>query len=468
MDRFIQKNRVPRTLSALLLTLILTSTLLPSCNDNTITQPNTPEGSPSVSESSSPAPTEETPTPTPSDNYTDLPVTNCTHPEDDAQIDYAAIGKIFSKTQFNTFDLTEEDHAVLLKILNEGVWAEGTADIDSHYYLMAEPNGKIMYSKNGIFSDMGQSKVQKRHLVLTDRQRDTVNGILEKYVKEAVILEDQSDPNAVFSYFKEILDKDSMPCGKRTDFPDSALAEQISERMPLEELYVLLSSPHFSYRISGTQRIEPYIDYYILSNGSLLEIRLKTATDESGKTSTHISSYSVMTAKEFLSRYGLDPKDASDSTLSSLRTALPFCYSIGFLPKDANLADHLGCTADRTRTDLIAADKASSIKAEQYAGAVYELLGHPHLSLKYHSNAVSVDMAWFALSNGTFLQVQYTAIAPTENDPHAEARTKWGISEDAPIYIVKNVQILSLSEALDFALYENTLYPWNIFHLLYR
>ena len=82
------------------------------------------------------------------------------------------------------FDLTEEDHAVLLKILSEGVWAEGTADIDSHYYLMAEPNGKLMYSKNGIFSDMGQSTVQKRHLVLTDRQRDTVNGILEKYTKE--------------------------------------------------------------------------------------------------------------------------------------------------------------------------------------------------------------------------------------------------------------------------------------------
>ena len=467
MHTFVKNSK--RSLCTLLLPIILSSTLLSSCikpPSGLLGSLDLPDASPSISnERSSPAPTEQSVAPSPS--YTDLPVIECSHETDDEEVDYANMRKVYSKINFYTFDLAKEDASALLEILNGGLWAEGEAEIDSEYYLIAGGNGNLCYSTKGIFSDRGRSRIQKRHLVLTDRQRDTVNGILAKYTKEPVVLEDQSDPSAVFEYLKDILDRDSMPYGKRTDFPNANLAEQVSKGMSYENLSALLSSPHFSYRIGGTRKIEPYIDYYILSDGSVFEVRLKVNKDDNGKQSTGVSAYTVMTAREFLTRYGLDPADTPKGSLSDLRRALPLCYSIGFLEEGTNLAHHLGHTADRTRNDLSDAQKADQIKEGMYAGQVFALLGHPHLSLENTTNSGSLHLSWFALSDGSFLQVQYKAHSQRENDPHEEAREEWGISEDAPIYTVRSVQKLTLSQVLDYALYDQSLYPWQLFDAMY-
>ncbi len=434
--------------------LLLLAMAFTSCNDNTVT---TPKESPSVSEESSPAPSDQAPTPSPSDNYTDLPVVECEHGADDKEAGHDIVTQVFSKSGLSAFTLEKEDAQIIAEILNADGWSEGEAEIEGDYFGFG--SGWFIYSAKGIFSDRSNGL---RHRVLTDRQRDTVNGILAKYPEEEPVLTDQSDPVAVLDYLKAILDKENMPHSNRTDFPDAALREQVSDGMRSDDLKTLLSSPHFYYRIGGSYTIEPYLDYYLLSDGSLLEIRWDVTEDASGrKKESSVSEHTVMTAGDFLTRYGLDPANTPQKSLSDLRRALPLCYSIGFLPKDANLANHLGHTADRTRNDLIDAQKADGIKEGLYSGQVFEILGHPHLSLEYTTSSARLNFAWFALSDDTFLQVQYKTHYPAQNDPHAQEREDRGISEDACVYTVLSVQRLTLSQALDYALYENKFYLWH-------
>ena len=135
--------------------------------------------------------------------------------------------------------------------------------------------------------------------------------------------------------------------------------------------------------------------------------------------------------------------------------------------QDVYVAEYYGHTADLTRTDCVDANAVESLKGIMHALDVYELLGNPHASYKYHlppevSAGESVYKAWFVLTDGTILEILFGTAMPWEVGRFGETleqweidelsaerrarldaiREKWTISEKPQIYWVYNKEVI--------------------------
>lgn len=455
--------------------LLLLSLLLSSCNDNTITLPNSPDGS-----LSSPAPSEEPTTPTP-DNYTDLPVVECDHEKIPEDYSYIKVLDSFSKADLFTLTFSKEDSDTLTAILNEGTWVKGDIDLEGQWYIRAalDPNSKdgasvlndvrfLHYSEQGVFFKYVYGKNDRKHLILTDRQRDTVNGILSKYEEQPTPLPDPADAQAVLAYIGEKSDKSSLWLSSRTDFADSAAVDQISLDTPYESLKELIGTPHFTLttatRPTTTFRLyyPCYTEFFVLSDGRLLELKIETDRNEwDNIASRTIIGKRVLTITDFDKEYLTRITEETDEQVAWLRKAMPLLFGLHILADTPFANDLLGYTADLSRNDVLDPALIDRIETGMSSLAVYDILGSPHVSHREHSNQLNAARAWYALPDGRILEVRYTFdIDITEEEKNA-LRTEYALSDKAFYYEVSAVEIYDKSSFIDLFRYTLEFYPWR-------
>ena len=146
---------------------------------------------------------------------------------------------------------------------------------------------------------------------------------------------------------------------------------------------------------------------------------------------------------------------------------IEYSEDISEYSQDVYVAEYYGHTADLTRTDCVDANAVESLKGIMHALDVYELLGNPHASYKYHlppeiSAGESVYKAWFVLTDGTILEILFGTDMPWEVGRFGETleqweidelsaerrarldaiREKWTISEKPQIYWVYNKEVI--------------------------
>ena len=461
--------QIKKALAFILTLFLFASTLFTSCNDNTVT---TPMESPSVSEESSPAPSDQAPTPSPSDNYTDLPVVECEHKEIAEDYSYLKVLDCFSKADLFTLTFSEEDSAVLAKILSEGRWVKGDLDLEGQWYIRAlqpqdnEAPRYMHYNDQGIFFVFifhfiisENTDFEIIHLVLTDRQRDIVNGILAKYEEQPTPLPDPADPQAVLAYIEE---KKGSQSG-RTDFADPAAIEKISLDTPYESLAELIGTHHFSFKNSyaGYSAYPCYPEFFVLSDGRILELKIETDLNERGNTIYRtIIGKRLLTIAEFDKEYLTRFTENTDENVVRLRKGMPLLYSLHTLAGTPFERDGLGFMADFSRNDALDPALIDQINEGMYAPEVYSILGSPHVSHRQHDNIYNGARAWYALSDGRILQVFYQ-IAETEEQEQSALAAEYGLSQKAVYYTVKSINVYEESFFLDYYLYVCQIYPWR-------
>ena len=447
--------------------LLLFSLLLPSCNDGTLNTPSSPEGSPSVSESSSPAPTEETPTPTP-DNYTDLPVIECTHGEAEEHSIWASQAKGFSKGDLFRFDFTDEDGAAIAKILNEGKWVKGEIDFDGQWYLCmyekAPISGqRLQYNEQGVFFNYVYGKNDRKHLILTDRQRDTVNSILSKYEEQSTPLPDPADAQAVLAYIGEKSDENSLLLSSRTDFADPTAMDKISLDTPYESLKDLIGTYHFvlttTSKASGNWNYPCYAEFFVLSDGRLLELKIETDKNEWGRIASRtIIGKRLLSITDFDKEYLTRITDETDEEVALLSKAMPLLSNLHTLADTPFANDQLGYTADLSRNDALDPALIDQIEKGMHAPEVYDILGSPHVSYREHSNQLNCSIVWYALSDGRILEITYLKVS-NENEQQT-LRSELGLSDKGVVYTVDSTTVYNESELLDLYIYTLVFWWW--------
>ena len=471
MKTFVLKLKCP--LSALLSAFILSSLLLSSCNDNTITRPSSPDGS-----LSSPTSTEETPTPTP-DNYTDLPVVECDHEKIPEDYSYIKVLDSFSKADLFTLTFSKEDSDTLTATLNEGTWVKGDIDLEGQWYIRAalDPNSKdgvsiqndvrfLHYSEQGIFFKYVYGKNDLTHLILTDRQRDTVNGILAKYKEQPTPLPDPADAQAVLAYIEEKSDRSSLWLSSRTDFADPTAMDKISLDTPYESLKDLIGTYHFvlspSSQASVYWNYPCYTEFFVLSDGRLLELKIKTDRNEWGNIASRtIIGKRSLTITDFDKEYLTRITDETDEQVAWLRKAMPLLSGLHILTDTPFTNDLLSYTADFSQNDALDPALIDQIEKGMHAPEVYDILGSPHVSHREHSNQLNSARAWYALPNGRILEVRYTIDYDITEDEKEALRTEYALSDKAFYYKVSAVEIYDKSSFIDLYRYILELSPWR-------
>ena len=463
---------------ALLLLLVLALT---SCNDNTITEPNTPEESPtqtlSTDENLSPATSEQDISP--SREYTDLPVVDCEHekvPDSEKRV-HEILETGYSKKDLFIIDFSEQDSAALIKIFSEGEWAKGAIEVKSDFYLKTSHDFSnqryydyLEYSADGIVysSHFGQ------HLVLTDRQRATVNVILSRYSDAFHSAEEldiqqlllSKDANTTHSFLKSISNGYGFTASIRTDFLKVGEKEKVREGITKEELASLLGDPHFIYQGAAESqyphiyRIYPVIYYYVLDDGTLLELHIEI---DSKNVPLSISAVQTLTLGEFIKSYRPDLLSDCDPNVKKLRAALPFLYSTDFVKDQDELVNFIGHTADLGRTVALDSELVSSITSgAMSAKQIYQLLGAPHVSIK-----TFYVKTFYALSNGKILELTFGGTLEDLSVNGVNIREESGIAKDQPFFLTygdkdpdQPYTVYEFDEFLDQVLWEWRLYKW--------
>ena len=449
--------------------LLLLAMAFTSCNDNTVT---TPKESPSVSEESSPAPSDQAPTPSPSENYTDLPVVDCEHEAMEfIKKDFPAIAasNVFSKKGLFGAVLPDEDSKVIAQLLNNGKGVKGEVTLDGDWYFeISFENGtpfQIQYSEVGIFFRYDHTEKDIQHLVLTDRQRDTVNRILEKLTEEPLPSLDSSDPSSVLSYINARCYGSGITNNKRTDLLSAEIAEQISLSTPYDTLTESIGTAHFISKTgSGINTDAPcYAEIFALSDGRILELKIKINQDEIGKAvSKTIIGNRILSITEFEKEYLTLSTEKTDERVARLRRALPFLYGLHILADTPFENDGLGYLADLSRNDALDPVLIDQINKEMYAPEVYSILGSPHVSYKLHASGYINVFAWYALSDGRILEVSYFPKVPDEQKQN-DLLVDFGLSDKALFYGVSNVTVYNESELLDWVVFTQGIYRWRKF-----
>jgi hypothetical protein len=270
----------------------------------------------------------------------------------------------------------------------------------------------------------------------------------------------------VLAYIGEKSDESSLWLSSRTDFANSAAVDQISLDTPYESLKELIGSYHFflttTSKASGYWNYPCYTEFFVLSDGRLLELKIETDRNEWGNIASRtIIGKRLLSITDFDKEYLTRITEETDEQVAWLRKAMPLLSGLHILADTPFANDLLGYTADLSRNDVLDPALIDRIETGMSSLAVYDILGSPHVSHREHSNQLNAARAWYALPDGRILEVRYTFDSDITEEEKNALRTEYALSDKAFYYKVSAVEIYNKSSFIDLYRYILEFSPWR-------
>ena len=254
-----------------------------------------------------------------------------------------------------------------------------------------------------------------------------------------------------------------MLLSSRTDFADPTAMDKISLDTPYESLKDLIGTYHFvlttTSKASGNWNYPCYAEFFVLSDGRLLELKIETDKNEWGRIASRtIIGKRLLSITDFDKEYLTRITDETDEEVALLRKAMPLLSNLHTLADTPFANDQLGYTADLSRNDALDPALIDQIEKGMHAPEVYDILGSPHVSYREHSNQLNCSIVWYALSDGRILEITYLKVS-NENEQQT-LRSELGLSDKGVVYTVDSTTVYNESELLDLYIYTLVFWWW--------